>query len=129
MSEEERAEKMDSIRTILSGEVRPIDRDLLERAPSPFIPSLGKFGPELVEDTIALTDDELLQELAQYVNPTGIFLFGGEFYLVFKENRKEVGSEIKIMYEGAEYSVTISEITGSGYTIRRGDTELQQKLK
>lgn len=130
MSEDERAEKMDAIRAILNGDVRPVEKGLLESAPSPFIPSLGKFeASEGVKERVALTGDELLRELSKYVNPTGIFLFGGDFYLVFKENRKEVGSEIKIMYEGTEYSVTISEITGSSYVIRRGDSELQLKLK
>ncbi len=130
MSGEERSEKLDKVRSLLTNEVRPIDEALVARAPSPFVPDLGKkVAAEGNQAEVALSDEELLLELSNYVNPTGIFMFGGDFYLIFKEKKLKVGSELEVTFNDVEYNVTITEITGSTYTIRRGDSELQLKLK
>ncbi|MDQ8186101.1 hypothetical protein [Pelagicoccus sp. SDUM812002] len=129
MSAEDRAEKLGEIRKLLSDSVRPIDESLVEKAPSPFVPDSGKKVVVEEKVEVVLTDEELLKELSNYVNPTGIFMFGGEFYLIFKEKKLKMGSGLGITYNGAEYSVNITEITGSTYKISRGDSELQLKLK
>ncbi|WP_200358353.1 hypothetical protein [Pelagicoccus mobilis] len=131
MSSEDRAEKLDTVKALVSVEVRAIEPELLDKAPSPFSRDLGLVRPEeeAAEEEIPLSDEELLQALSDYVNPTGIFMFGGEFYLVFKERKMKVGSEILIRLNGKEYTVLVTEITGSTYRIRRGDAELQLKLK
>ncbi len=129
MSAEMRAESLDEIRNVLANKVRPIDEETASRKLNPFVPDSGK--QVVVEDDVevVLSDDELLLELSNYVNPTGIFMFGGEFYLVFKEKKLKVGSEFGIKFNGTDYGVTVTEITGSTYKIRRGDSELQLKLK
>lgn len=129
MSAEARAESLEGIRAVLANEVRPLGDELIAEAPAPFVPDRGETVVVEEEVEVVLTEEELLAELSKYVNPTGIFMFGGEFYLIFKEKKLKVGSELGITFNGAEYSVTITEITGSTYKIRRGDSELQLKLK
>ncbi|MBD5781809.1 hypothetical protein IEN85_20075 [Pelagicoccus sp. NFK12] len=129
MSAEARMKALDDIQETLNNKVLPIEEELIAVAPSPFVPDSGKKVVVEEEVEVVLTDEELLKELANYVNPTGIFMFGGEFYLIFKEKKLKVGSELGITYNGANYSVVITEITGSTYKISRGDSELQLKLK
>jgi len=130
MSSDARAEKLVAIRSLVSADVQVVDPDILAAAPSPFAPDLGiEKEAEIAVEQIELTDEELLAELSQYVNPTGIFMFGGEFYLIFKEKKLKVGSEIAVRFDGSDYLVEITEITGSTYRIRNGDAELQLKLK
>lgn len=130
MSSEVRAEKLGAIRALVSADVVQVEDSLLSVAPSPFSPDLGIRSEEEPEmGTLALSDDELLEALSEHVSPTGIFMFGGEFYLIFKEKRLKVGSNLDVPFDGSDYSVTITEITGSTYRIRRGDAELQLKLK
>ncbi len=128
MSAEVRAKDLNEIRNVLANEVRPIGEESEYRKLNPFVPDVPQ---DVVEDhsEVVLSDDDLLVELSHYVNPTGIFMFDGDFYLIFKEKKMKVGSELGITFNGADYGVTITEITGSTYKIRRGDSELQLKLK
>ncbi len=128
MSEETRLEKLQAYQDLLDNEIRPIELELLEQTPSPFQPGLGReVKEERVE--IVLTDEELLEKLSNYINPTGIFSIGGEYIIIFKEKKLKVGSEFGIAYEGKEYLVKITEITSRTYTVQRGVSELQLKLK
>lgn len=130
MSNEERTAQLEVVRELLANEVRPVGEEELAGIVNPFS---ADRGVEVMkeEEVVAevLTDEELLSALSEYINPTGIFLFGGEFYLIFKEKKMKVGSKVGVVYNGVEYGVTIAEITGSTYTIKRGDSELQLKLK
>lgn len=129
MSSEKRIESLDAVRKLLSNEVRPVESAMLERASSPFVPNLGNVVIAEEEEEVVLSDEELLTALSDYINPTGIFMFGGEFYLIFKEKKLKIGSELRVNFNGGEYTVTISDITGSTYKVRRGESELQLKLK
>ncbi len=129
MSAETRAKNLADIRGVIINDVRPLSAEIVSAAPSPFVPDSGETIVVEEEVEIVLTEDELLNELSKYINPTGIFMFGGEFYLIFKEKKLKVGSELGIKFNGASYSVMITEITGSTYKVRRGDSELQLKLK
>ena len=131
MSGEERSEKLDSIRAILDHEVVAVEADLLGAAPDPFQPNHGLVEREEITAVASgnLSDEELLAKLVEYIKPTGTFAFGGEYYLVFKEKKVKTGSEIGVVYNGTEYKVLISDVTGSTYTASYGDSELQLKLK
>lgn len=129
LSEDERQKQIEAVEALLANEVRPIEPDLLRHASRPFSPDRGVVIAEKVETKEVLSDEQRLRALAEYISPTGIFLFGGEFYLIFKENKKKVGSTIGVFYNGVEYEVTIADITSTTYTVRLGDSELQLKLK
>lgn len=129
MSSEARAEQLKIFKEILDREVTPLEDKLFLAVSNPFVPNHGKVAAVEVEEAVVLSDEELLESLATYVNPTGIFMFGGEFYLIFNEKRLKVGSELGVKLNGVDYIVTIAEITGSTYKISRGETELQLKLK
>jgi len=134
MDSEAREKKLQVVLDLVSSEVREVDAGMLAVAADPFEPRRPE--PEAEEEEVleepeeaTLSGRELLLELSRNINPTGIFYFGGEYYLVFKEKKKQVGSEIETSYGGSDYSVTVSRIAGSSYSIRLGDAELQIKLK
>lgn len=129
MDAEERRQKIDTVSDLVSVGVDPLDAVALNAALNPFVPDTGSTVELVEEEEVVLSDDELLAALSEYINPTGIFLFGGEFYLVFKEKKLKVGSEIEIIYNNTEYTVIVTRITGSNYTVRRGNAELLMKLK
>lgn len=130
LSIETREEKLDIFKQLLGKEVIPVEAEMLGYAVHPFNPDQTSLEVEVKEEEIvSLSDTELLQELTQFINPTGIFLFGGEFYLIFKERKMNVGTRFNVVYRGKEYTVTISEINSSDYTVRYGEAELQLKLK
>lgn len=129
MDADVRREKLDTIHELISNEVRPVEEDLISLALHPFVPDKGKKVEAPAEKVVVMSEDELLVALSEYINPTGIFMFGGEFYLVFTEKKLKVGSEIKVTYNGEEYVVVVSQITGSSYAIKRGDAELQMKFR
>lgn len=129
MSSEVRSQKLDAIRKLVSAGVVQVEEERLGVAPSPFSSDLGIMAEEVKLEELVLSDEELLEKLSNHVNPTGIFMFGGEFYLIFKEKKLKVGSELAVEIDGFEHSVKIAEITGSTYRIQKGDAELQLKLK
>lgn len=129
MDADVRREKLDTIHALISNEIKPVESELISVAQHPFIPGRGIVEEAPVREVVVMSEDELLAALSEYINPTGIFMFGGEFYLVFKESKLKVGSEIRLTFNGEQYVVIISEITGSSYAIKRGDAELQMKFK
>lgn len=130
MSSEVRAEKLASIHFAVKAEVKPLERDLIDVASSPFVPDLGKLKvAEDAPEPVLLSEEELLEALSQNITPTGIFLFGGDFYLVFSEKKLKVGSALVVNLNDTDYNVTIEEITGSAYQIRLGESVIQLKLK
>lgn len=130
MSGEKRSEKIIAARSLLSNQVAVVDVDLLARAPSPFSRNLGN-DIEVVEDVArpSLTRDELLLAVSGQIKPTGIFMFGGEYYLIFKEKKFKTGSRMKTTYDNIEYIVEITKITRNAYQVQLGGSKLQLKLK
>ena len=129
MSGEERAAKLEAAQSLLLNQVRPVEQALLAKARDPFAPGLGNEVEEQKIAVAALSDDELLPVLAQSINPTGIFAIGGDYYLIFKEKRIKAGAPMPILYNGTEYNVMVTDITGTSYTVKLGNSELQLKLK
>ncbi|MDQ8201661.1 hypothetical protein [Pelagicoccus sp. SDUM812003] len=131
LSIESRQEKLDTMKALLGKTVVPVEADALGYAVNPFNSEQTGLVEEEVEAEVAvdLSDKDLLQALSQYINPTGIFLFGGEFYLIFKERKMNVGTRFNVLYKGNQYAVTVTEINSSSYSVRYGEAELQLKLK
>jgi len=132
MSKEERVASLELAHALIDRAVKPVEPERLALAPAPFSPDLGikrvaDEGPAAARSTVA--PDELLPKLASQLKPTGIFAFGGEYYLVFKEKKVKAGSEVAVPYENNEYTVVISEISHARYTVSYGGSELQLKLK
>ena len=86
----------------------------------------------MVEEVIVdknLPPHELIPLLAENVNPTGIFAIGGEYYLMFKEEKVKAGGVLPIMYQEKEYNLEIVSVFRNAYSLRLGDAELEIKLK
>lgn len=129
MSPEERDAELEKVRLLLANSVATIDDGQLAKAPNPFAPDLGLVAEKKKESVVELSDEEMLQRLSAHINPTGIFVFGDEYYLVFKEKKVQAGSDHGITYNNKEYIITITDINRSAYVVRYGDSELQLKLK
>lgn len=132
MSKEERSQAFALARSLVDRSVKPVEADRLALAPAPFSKNLGiqkavEEGPEATRVVAAPAD--LLPRLANQLKPTGIFVFGGEYYLVFKEKKVKAGAAVAVPYENNEYTVVISDIRHTHYTVTYGGSELQLKLK
>nr|WP_221774699.1 hypothetical protein [Pelagicoccus albus] len=130
MSPEERLEKLEKIGEALATEVRPVEPDLLSVAPSPFSANLGHKEIEVIEEVkeVVLTDDQVLEALADQIKPSGVFNLGGEYFLMFKDGRRGSGSQLKVSLNDSEYIVLLSDITGVTYQLRYKTAELQREL-
>ena len=82
---------------------------------------------EVVEEEISA--EELIPLLAENVTPTGIFSIGGEYYLMFKEDKVRAGGIVPVMYKNKEYNLEITNVLRNGYNLRFQDAELEIKLK
>lgn len=132
MSKEERAQAFELARSLVDRSVAPVEADRLALAPAPFSRNLGiekavAENPRSARSVVSPAD--LLPKLAHQLNPTGIFVFGGEYYLVFKEKKVKAGAAVAVPYENNEYTVVISDIRHTHYTVAYGGSELQLKLK
>lgn len=129
MSEEARAQKLEVSRNLLNRNVALVEKELIAKAPNPFSRGLGIAVEVVVEEVEAISGDELIKELGRQINPTGVFMFNGEYLLIFRERRARVGDMIPVMYQGEQYQIIISEISSASYKIQYDGLELQQKLK
>lgn len=77
----------------------------------------------------ARTDDELIQELAKAVQPTGMMMLGGEPSLLFTERRQKIGDKVAVQLDGVEYAVEIVSIANNRFRIRYNDKEAERTIK
>ena len=88
----------------------------------------------IVEEVEKVVDEkmsaaELIPLLAESVVPTGIFAIGGEYYLMFKEDKVRAGEIMTVMYKNKEYNLEIPNVLRNGFNLRFQDAELEIKLK
>ena len=129
---EVRQEKIDLAIKILSKEPILLDEKLIASAGNPFeVEQKPAIVLEEIEEVAAeeISAAELMPLLAESVNPTGIFAIGGEYYLMFKEDKVKSGGVIPVMHKGKEYDLEISHVLRNGYSLRFQDAELEVKLK
>ncbi len=86
---------------------------------------------EIVEEAVEeeISAEQLMPLLAKNVNPTGIFAIGGEYYLMFKEDKVKSGGSISVEYDKKEYNMEIVRVQRNAYSLRLEDAEIDIKLK
>ena len=74
------------------------------------------------------SDSEILREIASRITPSGMVLFDGEPYLLFREKRLKVGDHLTITFEGTDYVVVITAIGETSFKIRLNREEITRPI-
>jgi len=72
---------------------------------------------------------DLLETIAPQINPTGSVTLGGQPLLLFGQKRVRVGDELPILFEGERYTLIISRIQSSTFTLRLGAAEVTRPIQ
>jgi hypothetical protein len=83
-------------------------------------------GPKLAGPK---TDHDIVAGIASGLKPSGNFVIGGQEVLLFGEKRVKPGSRLTINFEGAEYTVEITAITHTSFTLRLNREEFTRPIK
>ncbi len=126
---EVRKAKIEIAKRLLSKRVVLPDEKLIVAIGDPF--DVSNEVIEVVEEVVEekVSAHELIPLLAKNVNPTGIFTIGGEYYLMFKEDKVKSGGTISVEYKNAEYNLEIVRVLRNAYSLRLEDAEIEIKLK
>ncbi len=101
----------------------------LKKAPETFAPvdeSVGEAEPVYRGPT---NDFELLEVIAPEINPSGTMVLGGYPLLLFGQKKVKVGDTLPIIYNEKRYSLVISAIEGSNFTLKLGEAEFTRPIK
>ena len=72
---------------------------------------------------------ELLETIAPQINPTGAMSLGGNPLLLFGQKKIQVGDELPIIYDGERYTLIISRIESTSFTLRLGAAQVTRPIK
>ena len=72
---------------------------------------------------------DLLETIAPQINPTGAISLGGQPLLLFGQKRVRVGDELPIIFDGERYTLIISRIETSSFTLRLGAAEVTRPIQ
>ncbi len=117
---EVRKAKIEIAKRLLSKRVVLPDEKLIVAIGDPF--DVSNEVIEVVEEVVEekVSAHELIPLLAKNVNPTGIFTIGGEYYLMFKEDKVKSGGTISVEYKNAEYNLEIVRVLRNAYSLALG---------
>jgi hypothetical protein len=74
------------------------------------------------------SDREILEEIASRITPSGMVLFDGQPFLLFREKRLKVGDDLTITFEGTDYVVVISAIDQNSFKLRLNREEITRPI-
>lgn len=75
------------------------------------------------------SDRDLLEAIATSIQPSGYFILGGEATLVFGQKRVKAGSTLTINFEGTEYTLEITALDRTNFTLRLNREEFTRPIK
>jgi hypothetical protein len=75
------------------------------------------------------TEHEILRSIAASLKPSGNFVLGGQPTLVFGQKRVKAGSMLTITFEGTEYTLEITAIERTSFTLRLNREEFTRPIK
>lgn len=75
------------------------------------------------------TTREILEMIAANVSPTGTMFMRDEQILVFPNGHRRVGDRITATVGGAQYSVTISGIDRTSYTLQLNNEQISRPIE
>jgi hypothetical protein len=91
--------------------------------------------PEALPDSLPLPfnpaygDHEILTAIAVRVTPTGTFDLGGTRWLQFSKKRLKVGDKLTVTHEGQDYTLVLSAIDATNFTLRLNREEITRPIK
>lgn len=97
------------------------------RTPGTALP--GADAPAARQPSGPRNDRELLQAIALSLKPTGFFVLGGQPTLVFGQKRVKAGSSMTITFEGTEYTLEITAVDRTNFTLRLNREEFTRPNK
>jgi len=75
------------------------------------------------------SDREILVAIAAGLKPTGNFIIGGQQTLIFGQKRVKAGMPLTINFEGVEYTIEMTAIDRTSFTLRLNREELSRPIK
>jgi hypothetical protein len=113
-------------------EITPLADGLNPFFSVPFLDAMGmgqKLPTPPVHTDGPRTDRDILAGIAATMKPTGYFVLGGQPTLVFGQKRVKAGGEMTINFEGGEYTVGITAIDRTSFTLRLNREEYTRPIK
>jgi len=75
------------------------------------------------------TERDILQAIATSLKPSGNFVLSGQPTLVFGQKRVKAGGFLTITFEGTEYTLEITAIERTSFTLRLNREEFTRPIK
>lgn len=75
------------------------------------------------------SDRELLQVISGKIMPSGTLTLGGESLLIFGQKRLRVGDRLTVAYDGRDYSLEVTAIERTTFTLRLNQDEITRPIK
>ncbi|HLP25845.1 MAG TPA: hypothetical protein VK477_09220 [Acidobacteriota bacterium] len=72
---------------------------------------------------------DLLQTIGDALRPSGFIVMGGEPSLSFGQKRVKAGGTLTITFEGAEYTLEVTAIDRTNFTLRLNNEEYIRPIK
>ena len=91
----------------------------------------GPRAPVLTNAPVAAqkNDRDILQSIAASLKPSGNFNVGGQQTLVFGQKRVKAGGLLTITFEGTEYTLEVTAIERTSFTLRLNREEFTRPIK
>jgi len=130
-----RVEVLESSRQLLS------KKDIAAKQPNPFFSQTFNDIRYGTSDEAAPPDKgttqpsgprnnrDLLQSIATSIKPSGYFVIGGEPTLVFGQKRVKAGGTLTITFEGKEYTLEVTALDRTNFTLRLNREEFTRPIK
>jgi hypothetical protein len=94
------------------------------RVSGPVAPAAGEAAPAGPR-----TERDLLQAIASSLKPSGYIVLGGEPSLSFGQKRVKAGGILTITFEGKQYTLEVTSIDRTNFTLRLNREEFTRTIK
>ncbi|MCC5022900.1 MAG: hypothetical protein J6386_08940 [Candidatus Synoicihabitans palmerolidicus] len=131
--------RMPTVEKAVAFSARVLPEPLTEDLNNPFFPNrpepeVAPVESDQTETPVAAPrgprdNFELLETIAPEINPSGTMMLGGQPLLLFGQKKIRVGGELPIIYAGNRYTLVISAIESSFFTLRLGEAEYPRPIK
>jgi hypothetical protein len=126
----EKAKKMLAVREIPTATADPFHPEaFLELVSGSASRVAGPVTPVNVVVPGPRTEREILQAIAASLKPSGNFILGGQPTLVFGQKRVKAGGLLTITFEGTEYTLEVTSIERTNFTLRLNREEFTRPIK
>lgn len=99
---------------------------------SAFSEAMGQSRPAAANESVKAgprTDRDILTAIGAQLKPSGNFVISGQQTLIFGQKRVKAGMPMTINFEGTEYTIEITAIDRTSFTLRLNHEELTRPIK